>query len=58
MALHLTEMMATDKVFEAGKITATLGGLNVLHTTTYSSSRLTAWAVMVTIRGQGGQRPG
>ena len=44
MALHLTEMMATDKVFEAGKITATLGGLNVLHTTTYSSSRLTAWA--------------
>ena len=44
MALHLTEMMATDKVFEAGKITTTLGGLNMLHATTHSSFRLTAWA--------------
>ena len=44
MALHPAEMMATGKVFETGKITTILRRLNMLHTTTNSSFRLTAWA--------------
>ena len=43
MTLHPTEMMATSKMFETGKLTAILRRLNMLHTTPDSSFCLTTW---------------